>query len=131
MPRFRSLAAASVAVVASYALTSFRHLDRTDRVYVVDFPALRATPRLVLPGWRFVPRLVGRVSEYPASARTVRADLSGGGAAASREGSRVEVEAEMTYSLAAEGVLTLPRMRGPGDENGWVGRLLQEHGAET
>ena len=131
MPRFRSLAAASVAVVASYALTSFQLLDRPDRVYVVDYPALRATPRLVLPGWRFVPRLVGRVSEFPASARTVRIDLSGGNAAASREGSRVEVEAELTYSLPAEGVLALHRMRGPGYETGWLDVLLKKRVSET
>src|SRR2546428_8306984 len=102
MPRFRSLAAASVAVVASYALTSFRHLDRTDRVYVVDFPALRATPRLVLPGWRFVPRLVGRVSEYPASARTARADLSGGGPAARRAGASLEGLGPHTHNRVAQ-----------------------------
>ena len=131
MPRFRFVAAASAALVALYALTSFRNLDKTDRVYVVDFPALRSAPRIVSPGWRFVPRLVSRVSEYPAAPRTVRADLSGASAAASREGARVDVEAELTYSLPADGVLALHRMHGPGYETGWLDVLLKKRVSET
>jgi len=131
MPRTRLVAAVLAALPALYGLTSLRHLASIDRVYVVDVPVLHTTPRLVPPGWRLVPRLWGRVSEYPSAPRTLRAVLSGPKAAASREGARVEVEADLTYSLPAGNVLALHRSRGPDYEGGWLEGLLEKRVSET
>lgn len=131
MRRIRSVAAAAGALVLLYTLASVRHLEQTDRAYVLDAPLLHAGPRLVPPGWRFVPRLLGRVSGYPSAPRTLRADLSGEHAAASREGAKVEVEADLTYRLPPDRILDLHRTRGPRYESDWLRGLLQRRVAET
>src|SRR2546426_8508669 len=105
MSRGRIIAASLAALATIYALGSLRRLDRKDLLYVVDFPAIGSPPRVLRPGLHFVPRLVGRVSEYPASRRKVVVDLSGARAAASKEGARVEVEAELVYGAEADRVL--------------------------
>ncbi len=112
-----------------YAGLSFRHLQAPGRVFVVDYPVLGLPGRIVPAGWRFVPRLMGRVSDYPAGTAKIRADLSGERAAKSREGAKVEVEAELAYRVPARRVLDLHRLRGPGYES-WLEDLLRKLSAE-
>jgi tetratricopeptide (TPR) repeat protein len=131
MSRLRVAVAALAALVALYLLASIRHLDAADQVHVLDAPLLRLAPRRVDPGWRLVPRLLARVSGYPASKRTVRAELSGARAAATRDGTRVEIEAVLTYSIPADRLLGLHRARGPGYEETWLAATLRRRTEET
>ncbi len=78
-----------------------------------------------------MPRLLGRISGYPAAARTIRVDLSGPHAAASREGARVEVGADLTYALPPERILDLHRTRGPEYESAWLEPLLRKRVSDT
>src|SRR5713101_3819262 len=124
MPRQRIALGLLACLGLAYALSSLRHLSATDRFYVLDSPVLPAAPRVLDYGWHFIPSLFGRVSEYPASTVKLRTDLSGGHAAKSREGAKVEVEAELTYAIPAERVLDLHRTRGPGYVSDWLSGLL-------
>ena len=130
MSRTRILLAASLALGAAYAISSFRRLEAKPCFRVVDAPLLGSAPRLVEPGWRFVPRFLARVSEYPSSESKLRADLTGAAAARSREGAKVDVEAELTYSISPEGVLALHREHGPGFEAGWLADRLRARTSE-
>jgi tetratricopeptide (TPR) repeat protein len=107
-------------LVLVYGMSSLRRLDAEDRLFVVDYPLFRTAPGLVEPGWRFVPRLIGRLSEYPIAPVRLRIDLSGDRAAASSEGARVEVEVNLTYLLEAGRVLDLHRKHGPRYETTWL-----------
>ena len=129
MPARRVTLGVLAFVAAAYAAASARHLADPGRLFVVDSPILRTTPRLAPPGWCFVPRLICRVSEYPASQAQVRVELSGERAAASREGARVEVEAGLTYSIDPARVLDLHRTRGPDYEHAWLADLLRRETA--
>src|SRR5574341_1416946 len=87
-------------VVLSFALwgaASLRRVDVADSYVVIDVPVLGIGPRLAEPGWRLVPRFLGRISVYPASPRKLSAELAGERAASSREGAKVEVETQLTY----------------------------------
>ena len=131
-PRGRRLAtAAGVLLLLACAGASVRHLAPRDAILVLDSPILPIAPRVVAPGWRLAPPLLLRVSTYPASARTLRADLSGEHAAFSREGARVSIEAEMTYSVDAGRILDLHRLHGPGFERDWLTALLGRKVTET
>lgn len=96
------------------------------RRLVVDAPLLRVPARVVDPGWRFVPRGVARVATYPSGSTRLRVDLTGGEAAHSREGSRLEVEATLTYTIPDERLLDLHRAHGPGYEALWLAPLVRE-----
>lgn len=120
-----ALALAAVVVVA-WAAMSLRRLDGAGLFHVADAPLLGTAPKLVQPGWRFVPRVVGRISEYPAASRKLKTELTGETAARSREGAKVEVEVELTYVISPEGVLNLHRMAGPSYETGWLTDLVRE-----
>ena len=129
MARSRVLLPVLVLLLAVYAASSFRHLQAADRTFVLDYPVLGSAPRVVPAGWRFVPRFLGRISEYPASQAKLRVDLSGEKAARSREGAKVEVESELTYRVPADRVLDLHRLRGPGYET-WLAGLLRTQTAD-
>ncbi|HEV8336192.1 MAG TPA: tetratricopeptide repeat protein [Candidatus Polarisedimenticolia bacterium] len=130
MPSRRLLFFVGLAVAAAYAGLSFRSLRSPGRFFVVDAPLLGVAPRLVEPGWRFVPRLLARVSEYPSGPVKLRVDLSGDQALKSREGAKVEVEAELAYRVAADRVLDLHRLRGPRYETSWLAGTLRRRTAE-
>ncbi|HEV8376078.1 MAG TPA: tetratricopeptide repeat protein [Candidatus Polarisedimenticolia bacterium] len=130
MNRPRAAALAFVLLGAAYLAISLRHFQPGDLVRVIDYPLLRSEPRRLDAGWRFVPRGVARVSEYPLHSTKLRVDLTGKEAAKSREGARVEVEAELTYSIPPERVLELHRRRGPGFEKTWLSSLLRNRTAE-
>src|SRR4029453_2751955 len=104
-------------LIMTWAGLSFRPIDGAGSVLVADFPLLGTTPMLVKPGWRFVPCGFCRISEYPATSRKLKTDLTGEGAARSREGAKVEVEVELTYTIPPEGVLELHRKAGPSYES--------------
>src|SRR5882762_526908 len=129
MSRGRIVAASLAALACVYALGSFRRLERKDLRYVVDVPAIGLAPRVVQPGRYFVPRLLGRISEYPASHRKLLVDLSGPRAAASREGAKVEIEAELVYGVADDRVLDLHRAHGPSYETSWLQDLVRRETA--
>ena len=99
MRRSRKILWTFLFLAVIYGMSSLRRLETGDRLYVVDYPLFRTAPRLAEPGWRFIPRLIGRVSEYPIAPVRLRVDLSGDHAAASSEGARVEVEVNLTYLL--------------------------------
>ncbi len=130
MSRSRILVIAALAFGAAYLAASFRRFEEKPWLRVVDAPLLGAAPRLVDPGWRFVPRFLGRVSEYPAGEVKLRDDLTGAAAVRSREGAKVDVEAELTYSIAPEGVLALHRQHGPRFETEWLAEKLRSRTAE-
>jgi Flp pilus assembly protein TadD len=114
-----------------YLGASVRHLAAPDAYYVVDAPWLHLTPRRLQPGWHLVPRLLARLSIYPATRQRTRADLSGDRAAVSREGARLEIETELTYDLPQERVLDLHRTHGPDYERSWLRELLRKATLET
>src|SRR5262249_9025643 len=72
---------------------------------------------------------LGRVSEYPAGPAKLRVDLSGPKAAKSREGAKVEVEAELSYRLDPDRIIELHRLHGPAYESSWLAGLLREESA--
>jgi tetratricopeptide (TPR) repeat protein/predicted AlkP superfamily phosphohydrolase/phosphomutase len=123
-PRNLALTLAALLVVA-WAGASVRRIEGADSHIVIDTPLLGMAPRLVRPGWHFVPRFIGRVSIYPASPRKLKSELTGERAAKSREGANVEVEAELTYLIPPEGVLDLHRAQGPAYESGWLVDLVR------
>jgi len=130
MARSRVLLLVLILLAAVYAAFSFRHLQAAERYFVLDYPVFGSAPRIVPAGWRFVPRFVGRISEYPSSQAKLRVDLSGERAARSREGAKVEVESELAYRIPAERVLDLHRLRGPGYERTWLADLLRKQTAD-
>ena len=102
-----------------------RRVGAPDRVLVFDLPILGTAPRLVAPGWRLVPPGLGRISAYPASQAELRVPMTGERAAHSREGSKVEAEAILTYTVARERVLDLHRAHGPSYESAWLADLVR------
>lgn len=114
--------AATVLLLAAYAVISVRRLEPADRLFIVDAPLVRIAPRQVRAGWRFVPWLLARVTSYPSMPVTLRVDLSGARAAASREGAAVEVEVELTYAVAPKRLLDLHRAHGARYET-WLANL--------
>ncbi|HKB06639.1 MAG TPA: alkaline phosphatase family protein, partial [Candidatus Polarisedimenticolia bacterium] len=129
MTRSRIIAASLAVLACVYALGSIRRLDGKDRLYVVDFPAVASSARVVAPGWHVVPRLLARVTEYPPSQRKMRVDLSGDRAAASKEGATVEIEAELVYGVDSSRVLDLHRAHGPAYETAWLDGLVRKETA--
>ncbi len=125
------LVATGLGLALMYAAGSLRHLAAAGVTYVLDSPVLPLAPRVVPPGWRVAPPFLTRISKYPSAARTLRADLSGASAAVSREGARLEVEAELSYDIPADRVLDLHRARGPRYENDWLSGLLVRKVTET
>lgn len=85
---------------------------------------------MVQPGWRFLPRGFVRLSEYPKDSRRLSVELTGERAAHSREGSKVEVEAVLTYSIPDGAVLDLHRSHGPAFALAWLPDLLRTATAE-
>src|SRR5262245_28350756 len=130
MTRARAILLAGLVLAVLYLALSFHHLEPKPVFYVVDYRLAPAPPKVIEPGWRFVPRFLGRVSEYPSTEAKLRADLTGAAAARSREGARVDVEAELTYSIAPEGVLALHREHGPSFEAEWLSEKLRARTAE-
>ncbi len=104
---------------------SFQRVEAEDHYVVVDSAFLPVAPRLLEQGWRFVPRGILRLTEYPATPAQLRVELTGEQEAHSREGSKVEVEATLTYSIPKQRVLDLHRMRGPGYESDWLADLVR------
>jgi len=129
--RRRRLILAGAGLLLLYAAAAVRRLPAAGATYVLDSPVLPLAPRVVSPGWHMVPPVLARLSEYPSTSRTLRADLSGARAAVSREGARIEVEAELTYDIPADRVLDLHRARGPRYENDWLDDLLARTVAGT
>ena len=113
MSRARTVLLAALALGAAYVAFSFRHLVSKPVFRLVDYPLLHSQPKLVEPGWHFIPLVLARLSEYPTEDVKLRVDLTGASAARSREGAKVEVEAELTYSIPADRVLDLHRLPGP------------------
>lgn len=130
MPRARATLLFAAILVLILVIGSIRHLDAGDAWYVVDSPILPIDARIVEPGWQFLPRLLFRVSTYPAGEARSRVELSGERAAASSEGSRVEVEAELTYTIPAEKVLFLHQGRGSDYAGDWLTGLITAKASE-
>ena len=66
-----------------------------------------------------------RISEYPTGPATLRVELTGDQAAHSREGSKVEMEAILSYSIPKEHVLDLHRAQGPRYAAAWLTDLVR------
>jgi tetratricopeptide (TPR) repeat protein len=110
--------------LAAWLGVSVRRLGPEAGFLVVDAPLLRIAPRVVAPGWHLLPRGLFRVASYPQGARKLRVDLTGERAAHSREGSKIEAEAVLEYSVPPDRVLDLHRAHGPGYEAGWLTELI-------
>jgi tetratricopeptide (TPR) repeat protein/predicted AlkP superfamily phosphohydrolase/phosphomutase len=130
MTRARTILVAGLVLAVAYLALSFHHLEPKPVFRVVDYRLVSAAPRLIEPGWRFLPLFVARLSEYSAEDIKLRVDLTGQAAARSREGAKVEVESELTYSIPPERVLDLHRLRGPQFETLWLAPTLQSRTAE-
>ncbi|MCI0407841.1 MAG: alkaline phosphatase family protein, partial [Acidobacteria bacterium] len=130
MTRARAILAAGLILPAAYLSLSFHHLEPKLVFRVVDYPLLRTQPKLVHSGWSFLPLGLARLSEYPSEGLKLRVDLTGASAARSREGAKVEVEAELTYSIPPDRVLDLHRLRGPDYEKNWLSSAVKSRTAE-
>ena len=130
MSRARTVLLAALAVGAAYVAFSFRHLDPKPVFRVVDYPLFHSRPKLVDAGWSFVPPGLARVSEYPTEELKLRVDLTGDSAARSREGAKVEVESELSYSILPDRVLDLHRLHGPDYEKTWLTPALRSRTSE-
>jgi hypothetical protein len=75
---------AGLLLLLVYLAASMRHLDAAGNLFVVERLKGLGTPRLVDPGWRFVPRLLGRVSIYPTEPVDIQVDSRGEGVRALR-----------------------------------------------
>jgi tetratricopeptide (TPR) repeat protein len=109
---------------------SVRRLGPDDRLCVVEAPLLGLAPRTTTPGWHFLPRGLLHFACYPSEPQRLRVDLTGAQAAVSREGSTLDLEAVVTYTIAPAGVLDLHRAHGPGYEAGWLEGLVRRATAE-
>ena len=98
---------------------SVRRVGVPGRRVVVDAPLMGVGPRLVEPGIRLVPRGLFRITTYPRAETRLRVDLTGEHAAHSREGSRVDLEAILAYTLPADRLLELHRAHAP-DVTSWI-----------
>ena len=128
--RARAVAILIVALLAVWLGVSVRRPVPPDRIAVADAPLLGAGPRIVSPGWHLLPRGLFRVATYPRGARKLRLDLTGESAAHSREGSKIEAEVALDYTIAPERVLDLHRVHGPDYETAWLAGLLQRAAAD-
>jgi tetratricopeptide (TPR) repeat protein/predicted AlkP superfamily pyrophosphatase or phosphodiesterase len=125
----RVAAIAVLILAAAYLAISLKHFEPAEVRRVVDYPLLGMGPRLLEPGWHLVPRGLARIGEYPSGSAHLRVELTGSKAAKSREGAKVDVEADLTYTIPPERVLDLHRRRGPQFES-WLAELLRRGTAE-
>jgi tetratricopeptide (TPR) repeat protein/predicted AlkP superfamily phosphohydrolase/phosphomutase len=130
MSRSRIAILAALLAGVGYAAVSVRSVPRDDRVHVVEYPLLRSRPGILEPGRHFLPRLLVRISAYPASPTRLRVELAGENAAKSREGAKVEVEADLTYAVPREHLLRLHADQGPRFAEGWLAGLLRRETRE-
>lgn len=128
--RARTIALLFAAGVAVWLGVSFRAPVAPDRIAVVDAPLFGIAPRVIAPGWRLLPRGLFRVATYPRGARKLRIDLTGAAAAHSREGSKIEAEVALDYTIAPDRVLDLHRAHGPDYETAWLTDLLRRAAGE-
>jgi tetratricopeptide (TPR) repeat protein len=96
-----------------------RRIEAPGRRVVVDAPLLGLAPRFSSPGLHLLPRGLVRVTTYPVAETRLRVDLTGDRAPHSREGSRVDLEAILSYSLREDRLLALHRAHGPAVER-WL-----------
>jgi tetratricopeptide (TPR) repeat protein len=123
--RARAVAILIVALLAVWLGVSVRTPAPPDRIAVVDAPLLGMGPRIVSPGRHLLPRGLFWIATYPRGARKLRIDLTGGNAAHSREGSKIEAEVALDYTIAPERVLDLHRAHGPDYETVWLTHLMR------
>ncbi|HET8948060.1 MAG TPA: tetratricopeptide repeat protein [Candidatus Polarisedimenticolia bacterium] len=90
-----------------------RRIEAPGRRVVIDAPLLGVGPRLVAPGLHLLPRGLFRVTTYPDGEARLRVDLTGDRAPHSREGSQVDLEASLAYTLPETTLLALHRAHGP------------------
>ena len=128
--RARLAAIVLVAALAAYTGVSFRSVGADDRIAVVDAPLLGIAPRVVAPGWHLLPRGLFRLATYPRGARKLRVELTGERAAHSREGSKIEAEVALDYTIAPERAVDLHRAHGPEFETGWLTPLVARAAGE-
>ena len=100
-------------------MASVRRVGAPGQRVVVDAPLLGVGPRLVDPGLRLLPRGLFRITTYPEAETRLRVDLTGERAVHSREGSRVDLEAVLAYTLPSARLLDLHRAHGP-DVGPWI-----------
>jgi len=131
MSRSRLIVAGLIAALLLYGAASLRHLDDDGRLYVFDSGVLPLQARPVAPGWRFVPRLLARVASYPSGRTVLRAALTGERAAVSREGARLEIEAELDCVLDPQRLLVLHGLHGPRYAEDWLPGLLRDATQKT
>ena len=98
---------------------SVRRVGAPGQRVVIDAPIPGLGPRLVAPGLRLVPRGLFRITAYADGEARLRVDLTGERSVHSREGSRVDLEAILAYSLPSERLLDLHRVHGP-DVGAWI-----------
>ncbi|HZM68931.1 MAG TPA: tetratricopeptide repeat protein [Candidatus Cryosericum sp.] len=109
----------------AWAGLSFRRVESAGGYVVADWRLLPLPARLVEPGRRFLPRGLCRLATYPQSPARLRVELTGDGAAHSREGSKVDLEAILAYSIPEDRVLDLHRSHGPSYASDWLAGLLR------
>jgi tetratricopeptide (TPR) repeat protein len=97
---------------------------------VIEAPLVGLAPRAASAGWHLLPRGLVRVASYPSGPQRLRVDLTGAHAAVSREGSTLDLETVVTYTIAPESVVDLHRAHGPGYETGWLEGLVRRATAE-
>jgi tetratricopeptide (TPR) repeat protein len=111
---------AGLLLLLVYPAASMRHLDAARGLFVIERLKGISTPHLVDPGWRFVPRLLGRVSIYPTEPVDIQVDLRGEEGATSREGARLDVAVRLTCTIDPDRVLELHRRHGARFQTGFL-----------
>jgi len=118
---------------ALYLVLSLRVIDEGKGAVVVDSRWLPVRARRLAPGWRFVPRGVFRLSDYPATPTRFPFLLPfpNSERLVSSEGVGVELEGSLTYRTPSESVLRL-HARAAGDPDRFlVAPLLARVAGET
>jgi tetratricopeptide (TPR) repeat protein len=121
-PASRRRWAIAAAVLVVYAVLSIRHVPETGEVAIRDSPFLKTRPRVLPPGWHFVPAGVLRVYRYPEGGQELEVivDAAHGRDLRDREGQPVGAELGLTYRLEPDRVVELHRLHGHRYEQQWL-----------
>ena len=127
MTRFLGTAARRRWAIAGAALLlylglSIRHVPAGGEVAVRDSAFLKTQPRVLPPGWHFVPRGVLSIYRYPDGEQQLDLllDAAHGRGLQARDGSPVGAEVSVTYRLELAQVLEIHGRHGSAYEEAWL-----------
>jgi Tfp pilus assembly protein PilF len=107
--RTRFLIGLGLLALAAYLCLSLRFVQAKGQSVIQECRLVKATPRVLTPGWHFSPLGLCRRSDYPAASQELPFNLPEPGTPApvSREGVASRVRGSLTYGIPAESALRL------------------------